>query len=123
MRRRPPLSAPDLVTSPRHPLAAFVATSTVPKAQLLAVFNGAVWSIASVWRANDAATAAGGSRSRRVRLFLTTAVSAPARCCGEDGVAGVGCIGQVITLNLWVANEICPLTATDLPAVVTTGRG
>jgi putative transposase len=26
------------------------------------------------------------------------------------------------TLNLWVANEICPLTATDLPAVVTTWR-
>jgi hypothetical protein len=27
------------------------------------------------------------------------------------------------TLDLWVANEICPLTATDLPAVVTTWRG
>ncbi len=25
--------------------------------------------------------------------------------------------------RVWVANEICPLTATDLPAVVTTGRG
>jgi hypothetical protein len=25
--------------------------------------------------------------------------------------------------DLWVANEICPLTGIDLPAVVTTGRG
>jgi hypothetical protein len=25
--------------------------------------------------------------------------------------------------RVWVANEICPLTATDLPAVMTTGRG
>jgi hypothetical protein len=42
----------------------------------------------------------------------------------DVGISGASDVSGVWPgRRVWVANEICPLTATDLPAVVTTGRG